>query len=116
METTLPAKLSDPPAVESSITVEEAVDYRGLFRIFASCLFSMGFPWTADEGRRVLISESRNSLRVPDLFTGLHFVVDAPLTEAFIQRTPYATEPEVWRNSRGVEDDGRLIPAKATAL
>ena len=30
------------PAVESSIAVEEAVDYRGLYRIFVSCFFSKG--------------------------------------------------------------------------
>ena len=28
-----------PPAVESSIAVEDAVENRGLYRIFASCLF-----------------------------------------------------------------------------
>ena len=31
--------LSAPPAVESSIAVEDAVKNRGLYRVFVSCLF-----------------------------------------------------------------------------
>ena len=35
--------LSGPPAVESSIAVENAVENRGLYRVFVSRLFSKGF-------------------------------------------------------------------------
>ena len=35
--------VAPPLAVESSIAVEATVDYRGLYRIFVSCLFSKGF-------------------------------------------------------------------------
>ena len=32
-----------PPADESSIAVEDAVENRGLYRVFVLCLFSRGF-------------------------------------------------------------------------